>query len=152
MKFFKRTHLRNFTKVKLLKARQLENCLPVDFPNKLENRSSPSEIFLRKDVAKICSKFTGGHPCRRKVARISIKLLALQIYWNHTSVWVISCKFAAYFQNTFLQEHLWRAACGIIYLNFQELITMESLLFRNFGINQFRRTPAQLTKLLQSRK
>ena len=25
-----------------------------------------------------------------------------QVYWNHTSVWVFSCKFAAYFQNTFL--------------------------------------------------
>ena len=25
----------------------------------------------------------------------------LQLYWNHTSAWVFSCKFAAYFQNTF---------------------------------------------------
>ena len=33
---------------------------------------------------------------------------ALQLYWNHTSVWVLHCKFAAYFQYTFLQEHLWR--------------------------------------------
>ena len=24
-----------------------------------------------------------------------------QLYWNHTSAWVFSCKFAAYFQNTF---------------------------------------------------
>ena len=24
-----------------------------------------------------------------------------QFYWNHTSVWVFSCKFAVYFQNTF---------------------------------------------------
>ena len=29
---------------------------------------------------------------------------------NHTSAWVFSCKFAASFQNTFLTEHLWRAA------------------------------------------
>ena len=34
-------------------------------------RSSPSEIFLGKRVLKICSKFTGEHPCR---SRISIKL------------------------------------------------------------------------------
>ena len=27
--------------------------------------------------------------------------VAKQRYWNHTSVWVFSCKFAAYFQNTF---------------------------------------------------
>ena len=25
----------------------------------------------------------------------------LQLYWNHTLAWVFSCKFAAYFQNTF---------------------------------------------------
>ena len=27
--------------------------------------------------------------------------VALQPYWNHTSAWVFSCKFASYFQNTF---------------------------------------------------
>ena len=27
--------------------------------------------------------------------------VALQLYWNRTSAWVFSCKFAAYFQNTF---------------------------------------------------
>ena len=35
--------------------------------------------------------------------------VALQLYWNHTSVWVFSCKFAAYFQNIFPYEHLCRA-------------------------------------------
>ena len=34
-------------------------------------RSSHSEVFLRKGVLKICSKFTGEHPCR---SAISIKL------------------------------------------------------------------------------
>ena len=34
-------------------------------------RSSPPELFLRKGVLKICSKFTGEHPCR---SAISIKL------------------------------------------------------------------------------
>ena len=28
---------------------------------------------------------------------------------SHLSAWVFSCKFAAYFQNTFLYEHIWRA-------------------------------------------
>ena len=28
--------------------------------------------------------------------------IALQLYWNHTSVRVLSCNFAAYFQSTFL--------------------------------------------------
>ena len=34
----------------------------------------------------------------------------MQLYWNHTSAWVFSCKFAAYFQNTFSWEHLWVTA------------------------------------------
>ena len=38
--------------------------------------------------------------------------VALQLYWNCTSAWVFSCKYAAYFQNTFSQEHLWRTASG----------------------------------------
>ena len=33
--------------------------------------------------------------------------LRKKLYWNHTSAWVFSCKFAAYFQNTFFWEHLW---------------------------------------------
>ena len=35
--------------------------------------------------------------------------VALQLYRNHTSAWVFSCKFATYFQNTFPYEHLWIA-------------------------------------------
>ena len=35
-------------------------------------RSSRPEMFLKKGVLKICSKFTGDHPCR---SVISIKLL-----------------------------------------------------------------------------
>ena len=33
-----------------------------------------------------------------------------QLYWNYILAWVFSCKFVAYFQNSFLQEQLWRAA------------------------------------------
>ena len=36
--------------------------------------------------------------------------MAKQLYWNHTSAWVFSCQFAAYFQNTFSLEHIWKAA------------------------------------------
>ena len=52
-------------------------------------RSIPPVVFLGKGALKICSKFTGEHPCR---SAISI------------------CKFAAYFQSTSSQEHLWRNA------------------------------------------
>ena len=32
-------------------------------------------------------------------------IFAMQLYWNHTSAWVISSKFAAFLQNTFSEEH-----------------------------------------------
>ena len=68
-------------------------------------RSSLPEVFLEKGVLKVCCKFTGERSCWNE---ISIKLLcnfiALQLYWNHTSAWVFSCKFAAYFQKTFLEN------------------------------------------------
>ena len=56
-------------------------------------------MFLGKGVLKICSKFTGEHPWR-----IVFNKVAFQLYWNCTSTWVISCKFAAYFQNIFSSD------------------------------------------------
>ena len=61
-------------------------------------RSSPPEVFSGKGVLKICSKFTGEHPCR---SVISIKLQSnfIEITLHHGRS--PSCKLAAYFQNTF---------------------------------------------------
>ena len=67
-----------------------------DVFSKWEQKQSPRDV-PRKGVLKICSKFTGEDPCG---SAVPVKLL-LQIYWNHTSAWVFSCKFAAYFQNSF---------------------------------------------------
>ena len=39
-----------------------------------------------------------------------------QLYWNRTSA---SCKFAAYFQNTFSKEHLWSAASEYYFINLE---------------------------------
>ena len=62
-------------------------------------KSNHPEVFQRKAVLKICSKFTGGHPCQ---SATSVMLLCSFIeITNHTSVWVFSCKFVAYFQTTF---------------------------------------------------
>ena len=33
------------------------------------SRSSPPEVFLRKGVLKICSKFTVEHPCRSVIPK-----------------------------------------------------------------------------------
>ena len=48
----------------------------------------PTEIFLEKNVLKICSKFTGEHPCQ---SAIPIE----RFQYSHTLVWVFSCKLAA---------------------------------------------------------
>ena len=66
-------------------------------------RSSHSEVLCWKGVLKKCSKLTGDHRCQS----------AKHFYWNRTLAWVFSCKFAAYFQNTFSREHLWMAVFDI---------------------------------------
>ena len=73
------------------------------------NRGSHPWVFIGKGVLKICSKFTGEHQCR---SVILIKLLE-QLYWNCNWTWVFSCKFAAYLQNIFLQEHPWRVVLNM---------------------------------------
>ena len=47
---------------------------------------------------------------RTPVPKSNLNEVALQLYLSRTSVWLFSCKFAAYFQNTFSMEHLWVAA------------------------------------------
>ena len=65
----------------------------------------------------MCSKFTGEHPCQSAIKA------AKQLYWNYTSAWVLSCIFAAYLQDTFSWEHLWRAAyVFFFYRNFADLV------------------------------
>ena len=49
-------------------------------------KSSPPDVFLGKDVLKICTKFTGRHPCW---GAISVKLLSKLIeikLWHRCSV------------------------------------------------------------------
>ena len=48
--------------------------------------------------------------------------VALQLYYNPTLAWVFSCNFAAYFQKTFSQEHLW-VAVSVLYL-FLEILNV----------------------------
>lgn len=50
-------------------------------------------MFTEKGVPRTRCKFRREHPCR-----------------SRTSAWVLSCKVAAYFHNTFLLEHFWMAA------------------------------------------
>ena len=69
------------------------------------SRSSPSEVFLEKGVLKMCSKFTGEHPCR---GGISIKLLK-----SHFGMGVllhICCMFA---EHLFLRTPLEGCFCHL---------------------------------------
>ena len=50
-----------------------------------------------------------SHSICRKVRMCDVNIFATHVYWNDTLAWVISCKFASYFQNIFSQEHLWVA-------------------------------------------
>ena len=67
--------------LQLYQKRDSDTCFPVNFLNffaehlrlweTVSCRNSRPEVFLGKGVLKICSKFTGEHPCR---SVISIKL------------------------------------------------------------------------------
>ena len=83
-------------------------------------RSSHPVLFLRKGVLKICSKFT-EHPCRSAICK------AKQLYWNHTSAWVFSCKFAAYFQKLNRLE-----------IYFLGLLVKNSVVWTEFPMGSFR--------------
>ena len=69
---------------------------PID--QRSSDRSSHREVFLGKVVLKICSKFSGEHPCRSAISK--------QLYWNHTLEWVFSSIFS---EHLFLRN-LWTAA------------------------------------------
>ena len=68
------------------------------FLRRLKFKSSRPGMFLGKCVLKICSKFTGEHLSQ---STISVKLkrnfIEITLLYDCSS----SCKFAAYFQNTF---------------------------------------------------
>ena len=58
-------------------------------------------------------------------------IFAMQLYWDHTSVWVISSKFVALFQNTFSEENLWRSASGHLHYNKKQILRIFSFRCNN---------------------
>ena len=46
--------------------------------------------------------------------KCDFNIIALQLYGNRTSAWVFSCKLAAYFQNTFFEEHPWKTVSDFV--------------------------------------
>ena len=70
-------------------------------------RGSRQQLFFKKAVLKNFAQ-SQENSCAK---------VTKQLYWNHTSPWIFSCKLAAFFQNTFrttFLEQLWRAtsACS----------------------------------------
>ena len=60
-------------------------------------------------------------------------IFAMQLYWNRTSVWVISSKFAAFLQNISSEKHLWRAASRYLHYN-KKHIYVEYISFQFINI------------------
>ena len=60
---------------------------------------------------------------RTPMRKCDFNKAALQLFWNHTSAGVFSCKFAAYFQKTFSKEHLWVTASVVF--RFSQFILLQ---------------------------
>ena len=89
------------------------------------NRSSHPEVFLGKGALKICSKFTGEHPCR---SAISIKLLCnfIEIALRHgCSPINLLHNFRTPLSKT---THLWTATS--VFMNSKNLLCLRSSLCR----------------------
>ena len=73
-------------------------------------QKQPSRAVLRKRCFENMQQIYRRTP----MSSYNFNKVAKQLYWNRTSTWVFSCKFAAYFQNIFSQEHLWKAAYELL--------------------------------------
>ena len=62
-----------------------------------KSQKQPSRCVPRKR----CSENMQQIYRRTPMPKCDFNKVAKQLYWNCTSAWVFSCKFAAYFQNTF---------------------------------------------------
>ena len=67
---------------------------------KHRSKSSQKQPF-RGIPEKRCSENMQQIYRRTPMSKCDFNKVALQHYWNHTLAWAFSCKFAAYFQNTF---------------------------------------------------
>ena len=78
---------------------------------------------------------------RTPMPKCDFSKVTLQLYWNHTSAWVVCCKFAVYFQNIFSKEHIWVAASVFTLFSF---FTVSNSLW--FDLNELLKTPPILEK------
>ena len=55
----------------------------------------------RRILRKSCSENMQQIYWKTPMSKCDFNKVAKQLYWNYTSAWVFSCKYAAYFQSTF---------------------------------------------------
>ena len=60
-------------------------------------QKQPSRVVLRKTWSENVLRIYMSTP----TPKCDLNKIALQLYWNHRLAWAFSCKFPAYFQNTF---------------------------------------------------
>ena len=68
--------------IKSYKGRQKSDLLVLLFYKYIIHRNSHLEVFLRKGVLKICSKFTGEYPCR-SVISINLQSNFIEVALQH---------------------------------------------------------------------
>ena len=64
-------------------------------------RTLTEATLQRWSIIKRCSKNMKQIYDKTPMSKSDFNKVAKQLYWNHTSAWVLSCKFAGYFQNIF---------------------------------------------------
>ena len=121
------------------------------------HRSSRPEVLLRKGAPKICSKFTGEHPCR---SAISIKLLCSFIeiaFWHgcspvnllhifrtqkNPSGWLLLPSFSKNASWLLLPKRLWKCASKFFFRKYKQKVVL--LVIYLFNYNSFKLTSSML--------
>ena len=88
----------------------------------------PSKGVLRKSYSENMQQIHRRTP----MPKCDFKTVALQLYWKCTLAWVLSCKFTAYFQNTFFYEHLSTAASVFSSKNHPNLVDIGSSKLKSY--------------------
>ena len=114
-----------------------------------------TEAAVQECSYKRCSENMHQIYSRTRMPNCDFNKVTKQLYWNDTSAWVFSCKFAAYFQNTFSWEHVlafvkffsyWKGvkitqARIFFYFpawRYQPLYTYKRYAYKNKGLNFFK--------------
>ena len=86
-----------FTEYQILKyfSEMPYNFLKVKWNNKIKYGSSLPDVFLEQGVLKICSKFTGEHPCRGVIPiKLQSNFSIIEITLRHGFLLQICCVFS----------------------------------------------------------